>query len=97
MKVSMKDEIKGNYVIKEYSFEDEAGKAAFWHTAAHVLAQAVKRLYPEAKCAIGPSIKEGFYYDFDFGFQLGVEELERIESEMRKIANYDSQSGIWIY
>lgn len=42
MKVSMKDEIKGNYVIKEYSFEDEAGKAAFWHTAAHVLAQAVK-------------------------------------------------------
>ena len=87
MKVSMKDEIKGNYVIKEYSFEDEAGKAAFWHTAAHVLAQAVKRLYPEAKCAIGPSIKEGFYYDFDFGFQLGVEELERIESEMRKIAN----------
>lgn len=85
MKVSMKDEIKGDYVIKEYSFEDEAGKAAFWHTAAHVLAQAVKRLYPGAKCAIGPSIKEGFYYDFDF--QLGVEELERIESEMRKIAN----------
>ncbi len=82
MKVSMKD---GS--IKDIGFEQEAGKAAFWHTAAHVLAQAVKRLYPEAKCAIGPAIKEGFYYDFDFGFQLGAAELEAIQQEMKRIVN----------
>lgn len=82
MKVSMKDG-----VMKEYSFEEEEGKAAFWHTSAHVLAQAVKRLYPSVKCAIGPSIKEGFYYDFDFDFQLNVSDLEEIEKEMKKIVN----------
>lgn len=79
MKVSMKDG-----VMKDYSFEEEEGKAAFWHTSAHVLAQAVKRLYPSAKCTIGPSIKEGFYYDFDFDFQLNVSDLEKIEKEMKK-------------
>ena len=47
------------------TFNDEAGKAAYRHTVSHVLAEAVKRLYPEAKCAIGPSIDTGFYYDFD--------------------------------
>lgn len=82
MKVSMKDG-----VMKEYSFEEAEGKAAFWHTSAHVLAQAVKRLYPSVKCAIGPSIKEGFYYDFDFDFQLNVSDLEEIEKEMKKIVN----------
>lgn len=82
MKVSMKDG-----VMKDYSFEEEEGKAAFWHTSAHVLAQAVKRLYPSAKCTIGPSIKEGFYYDFDFDFQLNVSDLEKIEKEMKKIVN----------
>jgi len=82
MKVSMK-----NGEMKEFSFEQEEGKAAFWHTAAHVLAQAVKRLYPEAKCAIGPSIREGFYYDFEFDFQLVQTDFEKIESEMKKIVN----------
>ena len=82
MKVSMKDG-----AVKEFSFEQEEGKAAFWHTAAHVLAQAVKRLYPSAKCAIGPSIREGFYYDFEFYFTLGSDELEAIESKMREIVN----------
>lgn len=82
MKVSMKD---GE--VREYSFEQEEGKAAFWHTAAHVLAQAVKRLYPSAKCAIGPSIKEGFYYDFEFDFTLSSADLEKIEAEMKKIVN----------
>ena len=47
------------------TFEDEGGKAAFRHTASHIMAQAVKRLYPETKLAIGPSIKDGFYYDVD--------------------------------
>lgn len=82
MEVIMKDGI-----IRDYSFEQEEGKAAFWHTSAHVLAQAVKRLYPSAKCAIGPSIKEGFYYDFEFDFQLEPEHLNKIEEEMKKIVN----------
>ena len=56
--------------IQEVTFEEEEGKSAFWHTTAHILAQAVKRLYPNTKCAIGPSIAEGFYYDFDFDFEF---------------------------
>lgn len=66
------------------TFEDEAGKKAFRHTAAHILAQAVKRLYPDAKCTIGPAIDEGFYYDFDMP-SLGREELDKLETEMKKI------------
>lgn len=66
------------------TFEDEAGKAAYRHTASHVLAEAVKRLYPEAKLAIGPSIDTGFYYDFDCGpFDRAA--LDEIEKEMKKI------------
>ncbi len=67
------------------TFEDEAGKKAFWHTATHVMAQAVKRLYPETKLAIGPAIEGGFYYDFDRKPAFGPEELEKIEGEMKKI------------
>ncbi|MCM1499870.1 MAG: threonine--tRNA ligase [Clostridium sp.] len=66
------------------TFDDEAGKKAFRHTAAHILAQAVKRLYPDAKCTIGPAIDDGFYYDFDMP-PLGREELDKIEAEMKKI------------
>ena len=62
----------------------EEGKAAFRHTASHVLAQAVKRLYPDAKCAIGPSIENGFYYDFDMP-SLNREDLDKIEKEMKKV------------
>ena len=67
------------------TFEDEAGKKAFWHTATHVMAQAVKRLYPETKLAIGPAIEGGFYYDFDRKPAFGPEDLEKIEGEMKKI------------
>ena len=56
--------------IQEAGFEEELGRNAFRHTTAHILAQAVKRLYPNTKCAIGPSIAEGFYYDFDFDFNF---------------------------
>ena len=67
------------------TFNDEEGKLAFRHTASHVLAQAVKRLYPEAKLAIGPAIEDGFYYDFDFSFPFTEENLAAIEKEMKKI------------
>nr|MDE5777314.1 threonine--tRNA ligase [Lachnospiraceae bacterium] len=66
------------------TFDDEKGKKAFRHTAAHILAQAVKRLYPDAKCTIGPAIDEGFYYDFDMP-SLTREDLDKIEAEMKKI------------
>ena len=66
------------------TFDDEKGKAAFRHTASHVLAQAVKRLFPEAKCAIGPAIDTGFYYDFDMP-SLSREDLDNIEKEMKKV------------
>ena len=67
------------------TFEDEGGKAAFRHTASHIRAQAVKRLYPETKLAIGPSIKDGFYYDVDRETPFTGEDLEKIEAEMKKI------------
>ena len=66
------------------TFNDEEGKLAFRHTASHVLAQAVKRLYPEAKLAIGPAIEDGFYYDFDMA-SLTREDLDAIEKEMKKV------------
>ena len=66
------------------TFNDEAGKAAYRHTASHVLAEAVKRLYPEAKLAIGPSIDTGFYYDFEHD-PFSREDLDKIEAEMKKV------------
>ncbi len=86
MKIKMKD---GS--IQEAAFEDELGKKAFWHTTAHILAQAVKRLYPDTKCAIGPSIANGFYYDFEFSFSFSEEYFEKIEGEMRKIVKENLQ------
>ena len=77
--------LQKNGQIMEGSFEEKGVKEAFWHTSAHVLAQAVKRLYPETKCAIGPAIENGFYYDFDFGFPFAEENLKEIEDEMQKI------------
>lgn len=74
-----------NNEIREGSFEEQWVKEAFWHTSAHVLAQAVKRLYPDTKCAIGPAINQGFYYDFEFSFSFGDEHLSMVEEEMKKI------------
>lgn len=71
--------------IAEYSFEDEIGRNALRHTASHILAQAVKRLYPNTKLAIGPSIKDGFYYDFDREHPFTPDELTALEGEMKKI------------
>jgi len=68
-----------------YTFENETYRKTYWHTCSHILAQAVKRLYPEVKLAIGPSIDEGFYYDMDSPFPFTPEIMEKIEGEMRKI------------
>ncbi len=71
--------------VEILTFDDEEGRKAFRHTASHILAQAVKRLYPQAKLAIGPAIDNGFYYDFDVDFSFTPEILEKIEEEMKKI------------
>lgn len=71
--------------VKLLTFEDEGGKKTFFHTASHILAQAVKRLYPEVKLTIGPAIDNGFYYDFDSDVTFAADELEKIEAEMKKI------------
>ena len=68
-----------------YTFENEEYRKTYWHTCSHVLAQAVKRLWPEVKLAIGPSLDNGFYYDLDSPFAITPEHMEQIEAEMRKI------------
>lgn len=76
--------------VEFLTFRDEEGKNAYRHSTAHVLAQAVRRLYPDVKVAIGPAIATGFYYDFDFVTPISKADLEKIEAEMKKIikANY---------
>ncbi len=71
--------------VQECSFDDEVGREAFRHTTSHIMAQAIKRLYPTTKCAIGPAIKDGFYYDFEFDFDFTDDNLAAIEAEMKKI------------
>lgn len=73
--------------VKLLTFEDEGGKHVFRHTASHILAQAVKRLYPDAKLTIGPAIETGFYYDIDFDKPLSNDDLGAIEKEMQKIVH----------
>ncbi|HZJ82533.1 MAG TPA: threonine--tRNA ligase [Clostridia bacterium] len=71
--------------INILTFEDDGGKEAYWHTSSHIMAQAVKRLFPNIKLAIGPAIDNGFYYDFDTDRPFTPEDLEAIEKEMKKI------------
>lgn len=71
--------------VEILTFDDKDGQKAFWHTTSHVLAQAVKRLFPNAKFAIGPSIDSGFYYDFDVEKPFSPDDLEKITAEMKKI------------
>ena len=82
--VDLRTEVEGEHTLNILTFDSDEGKAAYRHTASHVLAQAIKRLYPEAKCAIGPAIEDGFYYDFDME-SLDREALDKIEKEMKKI------------
>ena len=71
------------------TFDDEEGKGAYRHTTSHIMAQAVKKLFPNAKLAIGPSIENGFYYDYDVEKPFSPEDLENIEKEMKKICDED--------
>ena len=80
----LRTEISEDCEVSILTFNDDAGKAAYRHTASHVLAEAVKRLYPEAKLAIGPSIDTGFYYDFEHE-PFSREDLDKIEAEMKKV------------
>ncbi len=70
---------------KEFTFENEQYRQTYWHTCSHIMAQAVKRLWPEVKLAIGPSIKEGWYYDMDAPFAFTPDHMAQIETEMKKI------------
>ena len=74
---------------KKYTFENAEYRNTYRHTAAHIMAQAVKRLFPDVKLAIGPAVEDGFYYDFDTETRFGREDLDRIEAEMRKICKED--------
>ncbi len=78
-----------NLVIHTFADDDLEGKKAYWHTTSHIMAQAVKRLFPEAKLAIGPAIDNGFYYDFDVEKPFTDEDKEKIEAEMKKIIKED--------
>ena len=84
-------EIDSAHTVKLYDFSDLEGKKAFWHTSSHIMAEAVKTLYPSAKLAIGPSTDNGFYYDFDYDAGFVPEDLEKIEKEMKKIIKANSR------
>ncbi len=83
--------LEGDAVIEWLTFADPGGKAVYWHSTAHLLAQAVRDLFPEAKLAIGPPIEDGFYYDFDIGRPFTPEDLDRIEAGMRDLAVRNQQ------
>ena len=81
--------LKNDCALEILTFEDEYGRWTFRHTASHILAQAVKRIFPNAKLAIGPAVDDGFYYDFDVDQSFTPEDLEKIEAEMKKIVKED--------
>lgn len=77
--------VEADSALKVFTFDSSEGKDVFWHSASHLMAQAIKRLYPDTKLAIGPTIETGFYYDIDTTKALTPEDLEKIETEMAKI------------
>lgn len=86
---SLNEKLDGDCKVNFFKFEDAEGKEVFRHTTAHIFAQAVKRIWPETKLAIGPAIDNGFYYDIDLDHRLVPEDLEKIEAEMKKIVKED--------
>ena len=85
----LRDTLNEDCELEILTFDDEYGKWTFRHTASHIMAQAVKRLYPHAKLAIGPAVDDGFYYDFDLETKFTPEDLVKIEAEMKKIVKED--------
>lgn len=85
----LRDTLNEDCKLEILTFDDEYGKWTFRHTASHIMAQAVKRLYPDAKLAIGPAVDDGFYYDFDVETKFTPEDLAKIEAEMKKIVKED--------
>jgi threonyl-tRNA synthetase len=84
--VDLRTPVTADSDVEILTFDSDEGKKAYWHTASHIMAQAVKRLYPDTKLTIGPSIDTGFYYDFDCGDKpFTAEDIEKIEAEMKKI------------
>ena len=83
--VDLRTPVEHDCTLEILTFASEDGKKAYWHTTSHIMAQAVKRLFPDAVFAIGPAIDNGFYYDFDLPRTLTVEDLPKIEAEMKKI------------
>ncbi|MCT4594107.1 MAG: threonine--tRNA ligase [Anaeromicrobium sp.] len=89
--VGLDYKIEDDCELNILKFENRAGQDIFSHTSSHILAQAIKRLYPEAKLAIGPAIENGFYYDIDCEHRFVEEDLEKIEKEMKKIVSENLQ------
>ena len=87
--VDMTKKLTGDCTLEILTFKDEEGRQAYRHTTAHILAQAVKNIYPDAQLAIGPSIANGFYYDFDFPSPVTMADFEKIEKEMQSIIKAD--------
>ena len=83
--VDLTHSVEKSASLTVHTFKDDTGQSIYWHSTSHLLAQAVKRLYPDAKYAIGPSIDNGFYYDFDCKTGFTPDDLEKIEKEIEKI------------
>ncbi len=87
--VDLRTPITKDCTLEILTFDDEYGRRTFRHTASHIMAQAVKRIYPDAKLAIGPAVDDGFYYDFDVDTKFAPDDLLKIEAEMKKIVKED--------
>jgi threonyl-tRNA synthetase len=87
--VGLDQPLTGGGAFRIHTFDSPAGQETFWHSTAHLTAQAVKRLWPQAKLAIGPPVENGYYYDIDFGQPISTDDLARIEEEMRRIVEED--------
>lgn len=85
----LRDQVEQDCSLEILTFESAEGKGVYRHTASHVMAQAIRRLYPDAKPAIGPAVDNGFYYDFDFPNPISMEDLPKIEEEMKRIIKED--------
>ena len=87
--ISLNTPLQENGNLQIFTFKEAGGKEVFWHSSSHLMAQAIKRLYPKAQLGIGPPIADGFYYDIDFEEKLTPDDFEKIESEMAKIVDED--------